>query len=204
MTQPSDPRAERARIAAKVQGGAAERLSALGYSAGAVDALLTLDAVQFQYQRRMAKGEFLQLLIARMGLDLEPSQLQGLYAVSRITYGILRPEPMPATIGLVAEELSLDPSRASRIVADLVGLGYVTRQASQADGRVSVIAPTPKGHALIARLRHDRWALLMDAISDWSEADILRFSDLFGRYVDGMNRVMTQAATEQDATPSQP
>lgn len=191
MAPTPEIQAERERLAAEVQVGAAGRLAAMGYSPAAVEALLSLDAVQFQFQRRMAKGEFLQRMIERLGIEIEPSLLQGLYAVSRITYGILRPEPMPATIGLVAEELALDPSRASRIVADLVAQGYVTRMASQADGRVSVIALTREGHDLISRLRHDRWAMLMDAITDWSEEEVVTFSRLFARYVDGMHRVIT-------------
>lgn len=187
-------RAESDRYAAFVQKGLAETLALQGYSPPAVAALLDLDATQFHHHRRSAKNEFLHGLIAKHQLDLEPAQLQGLYAVARISNGIHRPTPMPATIGLVAEELALDPSRASRIVADLVTRGYVARAADQADGRVSVIALTAQGHDLIARLKQDRWALFLTLFAGWPEADIIAFSTLFARYTTDMARVIADMA----------
>lgn len=187
----NDPTSDRYALLA--QKGLADMLAGHGYAPPAVAALLTLDATQFQFQRRSAKNEFLQVLIARLGIALEPAQLQGLYAVARICHGIDRPAPMPATIGLVAEELALDPSRASRIVADLVTGGYVARAADQADGRVSVIALTAQGNDLIARLRQDRWGMVLTMFSHWSQADIIAFSTLFARYSADMAGVIADA-----------
>jgi DNA-binding MarR family transcriptional regulator len=173
-----------------IQRGMAAMLEARGYAPPTVAALLDLDATQFQFQQSMAKGEFLQLLIARRQVPLELAQMRGLYAVARISHGIHRPAPMPATIGLVSEELGLDPSRASRIVADLVAGGYVARLADQSDGRVSVITLTDKGHALVVELRQDRWEMFLAVFDGWSEADIIAFSTLYARYGQGMARVM--------------
>ena len=186
MTQDSSPD----RYVTLIQRGMAALLEGRGYSPPAVAALLELDATQFQFQQRMAKGEFLQLLIARRHVPLELAQLRGLYAVARISHGIHRPAPMPATIGLVSEELALDPSRASRIVADLVAGGYVARVADQSDGRVSVLTLTPQGLALVTDLRHDRWDMFLEVFAGWSEADIIAFSTLYARYGQGMARVM--------------
>lgn len=185
MTDPKQPP-----YIAVVQLGLAEKLAGAGYSAGAAAALLDLDATQFQFQQRMSKGEFLHLLSARRQVPLELAQLRGLYAIARISLGIHRAAATAATIGLVAEELQLDPSRASRIVADLVTKGYAARVADQADGRVSVIVLTPLGTALIAQLRHDRWDLFLAVFDGWAEADIIAFASLYARYSNGMARVM--------------
>ena len=184
------------RYSSVVQKGLAEMLAGQGYAPAAVEALLTLDATQFQFQRRSAKNEFLHVLMARLGITLEPAQLQGLYAVARIAHGIHRPAPMPATIGLVAEELALDPSRASRIVSDLVAGGYVARAVAQDDGRVSVIELTAQGTDLITRLRQDRWGMFLTLFSSWSQADIIAFSTLFARYADDMARMVADAAAQ--------
>jgi len=56
-----------------------------------------------------------------------------------------------ATIGSVAEQLSVDPSAASRVVSELISRGFVERLASQRDGRRTVLRLTPDGVALRTR-----------------------------------------------------
>jgi len=56
-----------------------------------------------------------------------------------------------ATVGSVAEQLSVDPSAASRVVSELISPGFVERLASQRDGRRTVLRLTPDGVALRTR-----------------------------------------------------
>ena len=203
MTGKIDPQAERERFARSVQSGMADMLAARGFAPAQVEALLALDAAQFQVQRRMAKGEFLQVLISQMGIPLERAQLLGLYAVARIVHGIDRAEPAPATIGLVAEELGLDPSRASRVVGDLVNAGYLLREASQTDGRVTQLTLTPAGSQLIADLRGARWEMLLSVFDGWAPDEIAQFSTLFSRYADGMARAIAGRGQGGDADSAQ-
>jgi DNA-binding MarR family transcriptional regulator len=117
-----------------------------------------------------------------MGSDLEPALFQGLTAIVRIEAGVGRPAPELPTVGMVAEEMSIDPSRASRIASTLIGRGYVAREAAQQDGRISVLRLTDKGRAALRELRDRKWVRLMKVFSGWTEEDIACFSRLFGRY----------------------
>lgn len=169
-------------------------LAASDFSDKAKEALMELDATMFQWHRKLAKGELTGRLLAETGLDLEPALFHGLMAVMRITHGVGRDQRQEPTVGLLAEEMSIDPSRASRIASDLIGRGYIERAAAQDDGRKSVLLLTKKGRAAFDTIRDLRWAHMVDMFSDWSEADIERFSDLMGRYVVGVLGVRQEEA----------
>ncbi|MEO8244825.1 MAG: MarR family transcriptional regulator [bacterium] len=163
-----------------------QSLQEAGYSAAAVDALLALDVDNFQYVRRVMKGDLPQSLIAEIGSGLEITLFHALSAILRIQNGYGRAVPQEVTVGLLAEEMNLDPSRASRIAADLVDRGYVARAVSQEDGRRSVLTTTDAAYKLMEAFRQAKWQRTMRLFSTWSEDDILTFSRLFGRYAEGM------------------
>lgn len=94
----------------------------------------------------------------------------------------------PVSIGVIAERLALDPSRASRVVAAAVEAGLVRRVASPSDSRRTGIELTEEGQALTDTVRSLRAAWLGDAIADWSSDDRRRFADLFARFVDALVR----------------
>ena len=160
-------------------------LEASGFSAEAAMALLALDADNFQFVRRVMKGDMPQTLIDELGAGLEVTQFHALSAILRIKGGYGRPVA-EATVGLLAEEMLIDPSRASRIAADLVDHGLVQRAVSQEDGRRSVLVPTDAAWSLMDRFLHAKWQRSMKLFATWSEADILTFARLFARYSEGM------------------
>jgi DNA-binding MarR family transcriptional regulator len=162
----------------------------------AKQALMELDAAMFQWHRSLAKGELTGRLLAETDLDLEPALFQGLMAVMRVTHGVGRPEPQEPTVGLLAEEMAIDPSRASRIASELISRGYIERAASQSDGRKSVLLLTAQGRAAFETVRDLRWHHLIRLFADWSEADIEAFSRLFGRYAAG---VLGRLRTSEEA-----
>ena len=165
------------------------RLAAAGHGAPAIEALLALDTEMFAWHRRLAKGELPGRLIAEMGLDLELSQFHALTAISRIHHAIGRDHAEPATVGLLAEEMALDPSRASRIASGLIAGGWVRRAAAQDDGRKSVLVLTDKARAVFERFRAAKWDKLLSIFAEWDEADIQTFARLFARYSEGVARV---------------
>ncbi len=128
-------------------------------------------------------------LIAELGLDLELSQFFALAAIHRIWDGVGRAAPEAATIGLLASELAIDPSRASRIAADLVAKGYLRRELVQADGRKTVLALTDQAVTTFAAFRNRRWDKMLDLFRDWSPEDIECFARLFRRYCEGVRAV---------------
>ena len=119
-----------------------QTLAEAGYSEASVAALIDLDGEMFRMMRSMVKGELPAQLMSELGAGLELAQFQALTAITRIQGGIGRSEQQEATIGLVAEEMNVDPSRASRIVADLIAAGHVRRDVSQSDGRKAVLTLT--------------------------------------------------------------
>ena len=166
----------------------AGRLAALGFSPEAAEALRMLDDEMFQFVRRVKKGDVPAQVMRELETGLEPVQFQALGAVLRICLGHGRTAPEEVTVGLLAEEMMVDPSRASRIAADLVERGLVARAVSQADGRRSVLVPTAAGTALMQRFLQIKWQHTISLFRDWDEADIVRFAQLFARYTEGMRR----------------
>ncbi len=162
------------------------RLTASGHSEDVAQALLALDADHFKFVRRVMKGDVPQHLMAELKAEVEVSHFHALAAIMRIQYGYGRPAPQEVTVGLLAEDLNLDPSRASRIAADLVDRGLVARGVSQEDGRRSVLLPTEAAGVLLEAFLMAKWQRTIRLFATWDEADIIAFARLFGRYVDGM------------------
>ena len=161
-------------------------LEAAGFSEDIAIALLSLDADHFMYVRRVMKGDVPQNLMAELNAGVEATQFHALSAIMRIRNGYGRPAPQEVTVGLLAEDLNLDPSRASRIAADLVERGLVARGVSQEDGRRSVLLPTEAAGVLLQAFLMAKWQRTIRLFATWDEADIVTFSALFGRFVDGM------------------
>ncbi len=164
------------------------QLAALGFAPGTIAAMLDFDAEHFLFVRRVMKGDVPQALMAEIGTGLEVSQFHALSAILRIRGGYGRPAPQEPTVGLLAEEMCLDPSRASRIAADLVERGLVARGVSQGDGRRSILNPTGRGMDLIQSFLTAKWQRNARIFADWSAEDIETFARLFGRYSEGMRR----------------
>ena len=114
--------------------------------------LWALDVALFQWRRMAERGEFKGKLVESLSEKLDPAILQGLLSVSQISSGLGREAPQAPTIGMVAEVMAVDPSRASRIVSELVSRGFVERRASQEDARKSTLVVSPKGQAFSGRV----------------------------------------------------
>ncbi|WP_281843430.1 MarR family winged helix-turn-helix transcriptional regulator [Sinisalibacter aestuarii] len=166
-----------------------DRLEAAGFAPAVVEALLGLDAEMFVWHRRAAKGELVGLLLSEMDLGLELSQFFALMAINRIEHGIARAQAEPATVGLLAEEMAIDPSRASRIASGLIAEGWLRRDVAQGDGRKSILVITDKARDAFSQFRDAKWDKLLTVFADWSAEDIQSFSRLFTRYSNGMARV---------------
>ncbi|PYE85664.1 MarR family winged helix-turn-helix transcriptional regulator [Pseudoroseicyclus aestuarii] len=185
MTGPSDQAP-----LARGRDEAAERLRAQGFAEAAIDPLLDFETASFIWSRMIAKGELLSTILSRLQLGVEPAQFHGLTAVVRLQAGVGRPAAEP-TVGLLAGELAVDPSRASRIAADLVAAGFVQRGASPGDGRRSVLALTEKGEAVLQAVRAEKWRALAQVFDGWTPEEIAGFAAQVRRYAQGL-----QAATE--------
>ncbi len=199
MTDTSKPRFFDPRIHA----GIPQFLEGKGFSPDASEALLQLDMALFQWRRMAEKGEFKGKVLEGVTETLEPALLQGLLSIAQLSAGIGRTEPVQPTIGMVAEVMAVDPSRASRIVSELVSRGFVERRAAQEDARRSVLVVTPKSRQFLGEFTLSKWRILSEVFKGWEGEDIATFSRLFARYVSGLVRVVSggQEATQDAVKP---
>ena len=168
------------------QDALAAELRQSGFAPEVAEALLEFDIENFGYMRRVKKGDIPQSLMAEVGAEIEPMQFHALSAIARIASGFGRAAPSEVTVGLLAEEMLVDASRASRIASDLVEKGLVARAVSQEDGRRSVLVPTEAGGALLQSFLRAKWGRWMRLFRDWEPADVQALARLFRRYNEGM------------------
>lgn len=93
------------------------------------------------------------------------------------------------TVGALADQLSVDPSVASRMVSDCISSGYVERLASQRDGRRTVLRLTPEGIALRDRFRSQHRQAFEHITRDWPDHERLEFARLLIKYADTTSRL---------------
>ncbi|MEI4485313.1 MarR family winged helix-turn-helix transcriptional regulator [Frigidibacter sp. MR17.14] len=88
------------------------------------------------------------------------------------------------TVGDVARGLRVDPSRASRLVSDLVDKGLLCRAASQADARRSVLHRTEFAERLVAEIRRVKHEVISEITADWAPDEVAAFATLFARFTE--------------------
>ncbi|GIM83492.1 MarR family winged helix-turn-helix transcriptional regulator [Salinispora arenicola] len=90
------------------------------------------------------------------------------------------------TVGLVAERLDIDPSRASRVVAATIDNGYLRRVASQRDGRRICLELTARGVEAVQNAHQSRQAFYKRLFADWSARDQQEFARLLTKFIDSL------------------
>ncbi|MFI5844781.1 MarR family winged helix-turn-helix transcriptional regulator [Catenuloplanes sp. NPDC051500] len=88
------------------------------------------------------------------------------------------------TVGGVAEQLAVDPSVASRMVAECINDGLLVRRASQRDGRRTVLELSAEGVRLRDRFRSQHRQAFIEITRDWPESKRLTFARLLIEYAD--------------------
>ncbi|MFC0012395.1 MarR family winged helix-turn-helix transcriptional regulator [Devosia nitrariae] len=148
-----------------------------GMSRRAAEAVVTIDTIMGNIRRSMARRELMRMAMRDLELDLDP----GVFDVMSIVESCSGSEH-EVTVGTVAERLNVDPSRASRIVADAVEAGVVRRVASQADARRICLELTDVGRRHALAVRKYKWRRFADALGDWPEDELVEFARLFAKF----------------------
>ena len=148
-----------------------------GLSPASAEAVIEIDRIMAHIRKSMTRREMGRMAINELKLELDPADLD-ILSVLEACAG----EANEATVGLVAEKLSIDPSRASRIVADAVDKGIIRRVASQADARRICLELTDRGREQAAAIRTFKWGVFARALGQWTEADLVTFARLFGQF----------------------
>lgn len=157
----------------------------------AIDETITLIGRSMGRMRLMIGRRFIgKLAISRVGASMELSHLDVIAMVRRLGDG------QEVTIGAIAEQLRVDPSRSSRIVADLVRQGLLRREVSQEDARRTIVVITPLGQALLEKVDEVKRETIREIVADWPQEDIERFAELYDRFINGFDRRLQQFEAE--------
>lgn len=147
-------------------------LEAAGVDAATASAVMRIDALMRDWRRAWMKREFGHRALSALGIELDLAQSDVLFVVAGDPEGT---EGEEVSVGIVAERLVIDPSRASRVVADLVGLGYLERAASQSDSRRTVLKLSESGWTVVRAVRAFKWVLMGRLLGAWPQEDVAAF-----------------------------
>ena len=121
-----------------------------------------------------------RMALKRMETGLELSDIDAIGVIKRIG------SQQEVTVGTIAEQLRIDPSRGSRIVADLVKQGLLERAASQEDGRRSLVRVTAAGRKVLDEIEAIKRETITEATAGWSAEDVETFGRLYMRFTEGL------------------
>ncbi|MFJ3904249.1 MarR family winged helix-turn-helix transcriptional regulator [Streptomyces sp. NPDC090025] len=145
-----------------------------------------LDAVEsamIRIRRRQSRRSLARPVV--MGLT-EPVDLNTLAVVDAVDEGAGE-DGRDVTVGFVADRLAIDPSRASRIVAEAVRSGFVRRVASQEDGRRSCLELTEVGREAVTAAHRTRQGFYSVVLGDWDADDQRDFARLLTKFVHSLD-----------------
>lgn len=150
-----------------------------GLSEDAADAAVLIDDTLAILRRSMVRRQVVRKAIDHLSLDIDVAQLEVIYAVGAAA---CRPGSGEVTVGTIAEQLAIDPSRASRLVAEVVDRGLVRRVASQGDARRICLELMETGQAYLDAIFDYKAIMFSQAVSDWEDEDLVTFARLFKKY----------------------
>jgi DNA-binding MarR family transcriptional regulator len=153
-----------------------------GLSPRAAEAVAAIDAVMHKVRRSIQRRDFGRRVLARLDADLDVAHLDTISAIAHNPVWTDAAKDEEVTVGLIAERLGIDPSRASRLSADVVERGYARRVASQADARRICLELTEKGERLVEAVRRNKWEVFAGALGQWSEEELVVFAALLERF----------------------
>lgn len=147
-----------------------------------VEAVIGIDALLQNWRRRAMKRELghRALLDLKIGIDL--AQLDVLVAIEAPVGEFGETEGGETMVATVAERLNIDPSRASRVVSEMVDLGYARRAVSQADARRTIIELTKAGRAIVEAVRAYKFLILGDFLNGWGAEELATFLPLLRKF----------------------
>ncbi|SCF79692.1 MarR family winged helix-turn-helix transcriptional regulator [Streptomyces sp. Ncost-T10-10d] len=152
------------------------------------EAVLTaVETAMIRIRRRQARRSLARPVMKGMA---EPVDLHTLAVVDAVDEGTSE-SGQDVTVGFVADRLAIDPSRASRIVADAVRSGFVRRVASQEDGRRSCLELTALGEEAVAAAHRTRQNFYSHVLDGWDQDEQQEFARLLTKFVhslDGASR----------------
>lgn len=153
-----------------------------GIDTRTIEAVVGIDALMQNWRRRAVKRELGHKALLDLNIGIDLAQLDVLFAIEAPTQEFGEAAGGETMVASVAERLGIDPSRASRLVAEMVELGHARRAVSQADARRAIIELTTSGQAIVAAVRAYKFLIMGDFLGDWSAEDLDRFVPLLRKF----------------------
>lgn len=171
----------------------AERAASASASGG--EAVAQIERAMVRIRRSQTRRQLGRSLAHELGAEVTLSRALVVDALEA-----LADEAIEATVSEVAGRLGVDPSRASRLLAEAIRQGDARREVSQQDGRRSVLALTAQGRRLAQVVRRGRQQRFGEALRGWSEHDRGELARLLTRFLDDLDAAL--AAPARGARPS--
>lgn len=111
-----------------------------------------------------------------------PISQHGLRLLGRVVEG------GPTSPGQLASMLDLDPAVVTRLLKQLEDSGWVSRNRSNEDGRMTVVDATAVGRRTFDRMREVIWRHMRRALSEWPVGDLENLASLLTRLVEDVQR----------------
>ncbi|MGR6429626.1 MarR family winged helix-turn-helix transcriptional regulator [Rhizobium sp. PAMB 3182] len=150
-----------------------------GLSEDAAGAAVMIDDTLSVIRRSMIRRQVARKAIEHLSLDIDVPQLEVVHTVGSAA---CMPDSGEVTVGTIAERLAIDPSRASRLVAEVVERGLLRRVASQGDARRICLELTETGQAYLDAIFDYKAIMFSQAVRDWDDEDLVTFARLFKKY----------------------
>src|ERR1700693_1272112 len=142
------------------------------------DALSQIERAMVRIRRSQTRRTIGRVMERELGIRFNMTHSFVVDALDE-TNGVPGDEP---AVGMVAEHLGVDPSRASRMVADAIRAGYVRRVASQVDGHRVRLELTGAGRKLLKTTSSFRRHFFSKVMAGWSENDCAEFARLLTKF----------------------
>lgn len=157
-------------------------LQKAGIDEATAEAVISIDALMQTWRRRAMRRELGQRALVDLKVGIDLAQFDVLVAIEGPENQFGESGGGETMVATVAERLGIDPSRASRIVSEMVEAGYARRAVSQADGRRTIIELTESGTAVLEAVRAYKFLILGDFLAGWTQQEIEAFVPLLHKY----------------------
>lgn len=161
-----------------------EFLEQAGVDRDITRAALEIDATLQRWRRRVNKRELGIAALKALGLEeeIDLAQLDVLMATDAPGKEFGCEEEPETMVSTVATRLRIDPSRASRLVSELIAKGLARRTVSQMDARRTIVELTDRGGAIVDAVRRFKFLVMGEFLSGWTAEEIETFIPLFNRF----------------------
>lgn len=148
----------------------------------------------FRLVRMFSRYPMRDQLLAYTGKAIELSRILVTEAVATVATVTTEPSTskQEVTVGVVAERLNIDPSTASRFVAETISAGYLVRLPSQTDNRKIRLELTEAGRELVVNSHRYQQDIFEYFTRNWSLAEKQEFAQLLMKFVTSVTESRSQ------------